>query len=150
MALNFSTDGTVGTTRPPRVINVSDVSGGCPTNPRTNPLMTMTFTVAAKSVVIIQGEIIRRRDATVRCDLGLYGPGYPNSTSTTANGVQLLDQTADYNDARDMEWDNACFRWMGYVDAGTVTFYVNSLTTGCINLWGCTSPWGQMNAIIFE
>lgn len=148
MPVDFSTGNTTGLTRAPRIINVGDPTGGCPTASRSNPMMTMTFTVAVTSVVIIEGEIIRRRDGNGRCDAELWGPGYPNISSDSYVGNVRLDYTLDYNDARDFEWDNTCLRWAGYVPAGTHTFYVNYV--GCASSWGCTSPWGQLNAMIFE
>lgn len=149
MPMNFSLDGSLGITRPPRVINVQDTNPGCPAANRTNPLLSLTFTTATQAIVIIQGEIIRRRDTNTRCDLELRGPGWPHvdSDSYTTNNARL-DYTLDYNDAVNSEWDNACFRWMGYVNAGTSTFVANYAS--CPSVWGCTSPWGQMSAIIFE
>jgi hypothetical protein len=153
MPLNFSTGGFDGITRPPRIINVYDTFNGCPGANRTSPYMSATFTLARTSIIIIEGEIIRRRDTTSRCDFALYGPGYPNiSQNTYASDTTKLDVTLDYNDGYNTEWDNACFRWMGYADAGTRTFYAapRDDAVTCTSQWGCTSPWGQMHVIIFE
>jgi hypothetical protein len=150
MPINFSLDGSLGIRRPPRVINVQDTYGACPGAGRPNPLMSLTFTTAQQAVVVIEGEIIRSRDGNNRCDLELRGPGWPHVDSdsyTTSNA--RLDYTLDSDDGFHVtEWDNHCFRWMGYVNAGTSTFSVNYAS--CANSWGCGTPWGQINAIIFE
>ena len=153
MPIDFSNNGIEGLTRPPRIINAADTFNACPGANRTNPLISITFTVARTSIVVLEGEIIRRRDANARCDAALYGPGYPNIFQNTYHSTTAkLDITLDYNDGVNSEWDNACLRWMGYCPAGTHTFYIgyrdDSVT--CTSVWGCTSPWGQLHAIIFE
>lgn len=152
MPINFNSGDSIGLTKAPRNIIVGDNTGGCPTSGRTNPLMSLSFTVASKSIVVIQGEIIRRNAQISRCDTTLQGPGYPNTVSNKYEGTSvILDYLLDYNDDLDNEWGNHCFNWIGYVDAGTHTFSLNAqLDSGCINFFGCGSGWGQMNAIIFE
>ena len=83
MPIDFSNNGIEGLTRPPRIINAADTFNGCPGANRTNPLISITFTVARTSIVVLEGEIIRRRDANDRCDAALYGPGYPNISQNT-------------------------------------------------------------------
>lgn len=153
MPIDFSTNNSQGLSRPPRVISAGDPDGGCPSANRTNPLVSITFTVARTSIVVLEGEIIRRRDGNSRCDAALYGPGYPNIIQDTyLSATTKLDITLDYNDGVNSEWDNACLRWMGYCPAGTNTFYIgyrdDSVT--CTSVWGCGSSWGQLHAIIFE
>ena len=151
MAILFDQPKNIGLNKAPRIVWTFDTTGGCPTGGRTNPLMSMTFTVNSESIVLIQGEIIRRRDSNGICQTFLSGPGYPGINSDVFMGTQWLDSVIDFNDTRDAEWDNHCFRWMGYVPAGTQTFSLNAINGGnCLNLFGCGSGWGQMNAIIFE
>lgn len=149
MPINFAPTGSVGVTKAPRVIQVFDTVSGCPPTRSANPIMSATFTVASTSVVVVQGEIIRARyfGSQTRCDLTLYGPGYPGANSDSYIGEQPLDGILDWWDEFNTEWDNACFRWMGYVPAGTHTFYTS---VSCLNYYGCTSPWGQMHIMIFE
>jgi len=146
MPVNFAVGGSAGFTRPPRIITVGDPAGGCPASVA-NPRLSLTMTVAATAAVVIQGEIIRRRTATARCDLYLYGPGYPGVSSDSSIGNQMLDSILDFNDGFDNEWDNTVFRWAGYVPPGTHTFYCD---VTCTSLYGCTSPWGRISAMIFE
>jgi hypothetical protein len=151
MAINFAQSSDVFTSKIPRTISVFDPTGGCPTT-RSNPILSLTFTTTSvKSSVIIQGEIIRARynNSQTTCELYLYGPGYPGISSSSSVGNQMLTAFKDFNDNVSGEWDNATIRWMGYVPAGTHTFYYQSSDV-CVNFWGCTSPWGNINAIIFE
>jgi len=151
MAINFAQSSDVFTSKPPRTVNVFDPTGGCPTS-RANPILSLTVTTtSAKSAVIIQGEIIRARynNSQGSCEMYLFGPGYPGVTSDTSVGNQMLDAFKDFNDTIVGEWDNCCLRWMGYVPAGTHTFYFQS-SDACVNFWGCTAPWGNITAIIFE
>lgn len=146
MPINFSTSGSLGFTKAPRIISVPDPVSGCPAT-TSNPRLSLTMTLANTSIVAIQGEIIRRRNATSRCDLYLYGPGYPSVGSDSPAGNQMLDSVLDYHDQRDSEWDNAVFRWAGYVPSGTHTFYCD---VSCTSLYGCGGSWGRISAIIFE
>jgi hypothetical protein len=149
MPINFAVGGSEGLRRSPRVISAVDSVNGCPAANRTNPLISITFTVAQTSLLLIEGEIIRRRDSNGRCDAILIGPGYPNIFQDTYHSTTAyLDYTLDYNDGFDNEWDNTCLRWMGYCPSGTHTFYISYAS--CASSWGCTSPWGQLHAIIFE
>ena len=147
MPINFSTNGSTAFTKPPRIITVADTVSGCPPTRASNPILSLTMTLANTAIVAIEGEIIRRRQTTARCDLSLYGPGYPGITSDSSIGNQMLDSILDYNDQRDSEWDNAVFRWAGYVPAGTQTFYCD---VSCLSLYGCGINWGRISAIIFE
>jgi len=147
MPINFSTNGSLGITKAPRIITVGDPFGGCPANVPSNPRLSLTMTLTTTAIVAVQGEIIRRRQATGRCDLYLYGPGYPGVSSEGSIGNQLLDSILDFNDQRDSEWDNAVFRWSGYVPPGTHTFYCD---VTCLSLYGCGPAWGRISAIIFE
>lgn len=146
MPINFSINQSVAFTKPPRIITVVDPHSGCPASV-SNPRLSLTMTLSITSIVAIQGEIIRRRQGTGRCDLNLYGPGYPGSSSESNIGNQLLHSVLDFNDQRDSEWDNAVFRWAGYVPSGTHTFYTD---VNCTTLYGCGPSWGRISAIIFE
>lgn len=146
MPINFLTNQSLGITKAPRIISVADPVAGCPAN-SSNPRLSLTMTLTQTAVVAIQGEIIRRRQGNQRCDLSLNGPGYPNASSDSFSGNQILDLVLDFNDERDSEWDNAVFRWAGYVPAGTNTFYCD---VSCTSLYGCGPSWGRISAIIFE
>lgn len=146
MPINFSNNGSVAFTKAPRIITVGDPASGCPAS-ISNPRLSLTMTLTTTAVVCIQGEIIRRRQTTQRCDLYLYGPGYPGISSESSIGNQMLDSILDDNDQRDSEWDNAVFRWAGYVPSGTHTFYCD---VTCTSLYGCGPAWGRISAIIFE
>jgi hypothetical protein len=151
MPINFAQSSDVFTSKIPRTVSVFDPTGGCPTT-RSNPILSLTFTTtSAKSSVIIQGEIIRARynNSQTTCEMYLFGPGYPGISSSSSVGNQMLTAFKDFNDNVSGEWDNATIRWMGYVPAGTHTFYYQSSDV-CVNFWGCTAPWGNINAIIFE
>jgi len=146
MPIDFSINGSLGITKAPRIITVGDPVSGCPAS-ISNPRLSLSMTLTTTAIVAIEGEIIRRRQSTGRCDLYLYGPGYPSVGSDSSAGNQMLDSILDFNDQRDSEWDNAVFRWAGYVPSGTHTFYCD---VSCTTLYGCGPEWGRISAIIFE
>lgn len=149
MAVNFSNGGSSAFTRPPRRIVVTDTRGGCPPSPADDRLMTATFTITTESVISIQSQIIRRRSSAQRCDSVLYGVGVPNANGN-ASGTNPLMQFLSFNDQSTAEWDNHYHCWMGTVPPGTHTFYVDNVTSGCRNFYGCGESWGQMHIMIFE
>ena len=150
MAINFPTGGSFAFTRAPRQIVVFDTRGGCPPSPGTDRLMTATVSLTNSAIVSIQSQIIRRRNSPQRCDTQLYGVGTPNVTSDTATGTVVLMRFLSFNDQNAGEWDTHYNCWMGVVPAGTHTFFIDNVTAGCTNFYGCTEPWGQMHIMIFE
>lgn len=151
MAVNFSSGGSTAFTRPPRRIVATDNRGGCPATSQTNDrLMTATFTLANTAVVSVQSQIIRRRSSPSRCDTQLYGVGTPSVNGDTTTGTVTLMRFLSFNDENTGEWDTHYNCWMGTVPAGTHTFYVDNVTAGCRNFYGCGTTWGQMHFMIFE
>jgi hypothetical protein len=149
MAIDFSAGGSFAFTRPPRRIVVTDDRGGCPPSPANDRLMTATFTLANESIVSVQSQIIRRRSSAQRCDSVLYGVGVPNVNGSAA-GTNPLMQYLSFNDQSTVEWDTHYHCWMGLVPVGTHTFYIDNVTTGCRNFYGCGVTFGQMHIMIFE
>ena len=150
MAIDFNTAGSLGFTKAPRRIVVTDTRGGCPTSTTSNRLLTASFTLTVSAVVSVQTQIIRRRNSPQRCDTQLYGVGVPNVTSDTQTGTVVLMRFLTFNDQFSGEWDNHYKCWMGTVPAGTHTFFVDTVTGGCQSFYGCGAPWGQMHIMIFE
>lgn len=150
MAINFANGGSEFFTKPPRQIVVVDTRDGCPANTGSDRLMTVTFSIATPAVVSVQSQIIRRRSSPQRCDTQLYGVGTPSVNGDTTTGTVVLMRFLSFNDQNTGEWDTHYNCWMGVVPAGTHSFYVDNVTGGCTNFYGCTSPWGQMNIMIFE
>jgi len=150
MAVNFANGGSEFFTKPPRRIVVFDNRGGCPPSPANDRLMTATFSLAQPAIVSVQSQIIRRRSSPERCDTQLYGVGTPNVTSDSQTGTVVLMRFLSFNDQNTGEWDTHYNCWMGIVPAGTHTFFVDNVTGGCRNFYGCDTTWGQMHIMIFE
>jgi hypothetical protein len=151
MAVDFSQDSSFAITRPPRRIIATDTRGGCPATSQPNDrLMTATISLANPAIVSVQSQIIRRRSSPERCDTQLYGVGTPNVSSDTQTGTVVLMRFLSFNDQFSGEWDTHYNCWMGTVPAGTHTFFVDNVSGGCRDFYGCGTDWGQMHFMIFE
>lgn len=139
MTINFS-NGTNSTiiSRPPRVVSVTDPSGGCPPS-RSNPLWSVNVTTTRPAWFYVQLGVIR--NASGRSDLSIRATG-PNGWSETQLVVRL-------NYTSTGTWDDTTARWTGYVsDVGTYTFMAWGNSDS--NVWGCGGTWGRLDVLTME
>jgi hypothetical protein len=140
MPIDFATGGSTYFTKPPRSIITYDTVSGCPPTRNTNTAICSTsITLSVTASLIVEGKLIRNNGANgapARCDLSLY----------VSTGQ--VSRTLDYNDGLGSDWQQHSLIWMGTLSAGTHTLYMYS--DNCASVWGCTSPWGHLQILIFE
>lgn len=137
MALNFSTNGSTGITRPPRIVTTTDDVSGCPAaRAAGTPICSTTIVMASPGYMIIEGRIIRQCGVGGgRCDTYLYLDG------------SIVGRFIDYCDADTSEWVQHVHSWAGSLAAGTHTIYI---APSCANSMGCTAAWGHLQFLVFE
>lgn len=131
MAIDFSSATSSTISRPPRVINVYDRTGGCPPT-RGNPQVSLTITVAGPTLFMMNANMIRVGAGDLR-------------GAVTMNGVEI---------ARRLSWTSVS-TWQTVVwtavrsvtTAGTYTFALNSDN---LNIWGCGATYGKISVIALE
>jgi hypothetical protein len=145
VAVDFSTGGSTYFTKPPRTIITYDTVSGCfPTRNAGTAIASTSVVLTAAASLVVEGKLIRQqgcsgqRDGNVssRCDLSLYV-----STGQVC-------RTLDWNDGIANDWNQHCVCWMGTLAAGTHSIYMYS--DNCHDCFGCTSPWGHLQVLIFE
>lgn len=137
MPIDFATGGSTYFTKPPRSVITYDTVAGCPPSRAAGTAICSTsITLASAASLIVEGKLIRTNATASRCDLSLYV-----STGQVA-------RTLDNNDSLGSDWQQHSLIWMGTLAAGTHTIYMYS--DNCANAWGCTSPWGHIQILIFE
>jgi hypothetical protein len=108
----------------------ADTRTGCPPRAGANSaLIRKDFTVAAKSVIIVQGHLIRLSNA--RKDLHLVIDG------------KLKDRTLTFT--RNRQWEDASVFWSGEVNKGKHSVYLRSPQA---NVWGCQDQWGDLDIAV--
>lgn len=140
MPINFSDGGSLYFTKPPRSVIVYDTVSGCPPARNTfTQICTTSIVLTAAASLIVEGKLIRANYANGgpgRCDLSL-----------AVNGTEV-SRTLDFHDNLASDWQQHSVLWMGTLNAGTHSIYMYS--DSCASVWGCTSPWGHLQTLIFE
>ena len=107
-----------------------DRRSGCPAKASANSkLVARTFSVKAKSVVILRGHMLRL--AAGRADLHLF---------VDSKRVQVA-----ITYTRTRHWRDAGVFWTGTIAPGTHTAW---LTSPSANAWGCGSLWGDVDIVV--
>ena len=114
------------------VYNVKDARAGCPAKAAArSKLIQTTFSLTAKSLLMVSGHMIR--SAVGRSDLNLYMDG------------AKMDDGLTYTPSK--QWADAHVFWSGVVDAGSHVAWLQSPTA---DAWGCTGSangWGDITVV---